>query len=251
MKFQLQRHGWMLVLAGWLFFSTSQADELRIAVASNFAPVLEQLAADFQKSSGHTVVLSAGATGKLYTQISSGAPFDLFFAADNDKPAKLVTEHKAVAGTVYTYALGQLVLWSTTLNLGANAQVILKAGDFRHLAIASPSLAPYGMAAQQVLEKLQLWQPLQTKLVQGENIAQTLQFIESGNAELGFIALAQWLALPAQQRGTSWQIPAELHAPITQDAVILKDGTAARAFMAFIKSAAAKAAITKAGYALP
>jgi molybdate transport system substrate-binding protein len=251
MKLQLEKHSWILLLAGWLSVPIAQADELRIAVASNFAPVLEQLAADFKKSSGHTVVLSAGATGKLYTQITSGAPFDVFFAADNDKPALLVSEHKAVAGTAYTYALGQLVLWSTTLNLGSNAQATLKAANFRHLAIASPKLAPYGAAAQQTLEKLQLWEPLQAKLVMGENIAQTLQFIESGNAELGFIALAQWLELPAQQRGTPWQVPAELHAPITQDAVILKDSAAARAFLSFMQSAASKAQIKKAGYALP
>ena len=250
MKFHFKRQRWML-LAGWLLLPSSQAAELRIAVASNFAPVLEQLAAEFKKSSGHTVVVSAGATGKLYTQITSGAPFDLFFSADSDKPEQLIREHKAVAGTQYTYALGRLVLWSTTIKLGDNAQAILMAGSFRHLAIASPSLAPYGAAAQQVLEKLQLWQSLQVKLVQGENIAQTLQFIESGNAELGFIAKAQWLAFPAEQRGTPWQVPAELYRPITQDAVILKDSPAARAFMGFMQSAPARATITQAGYALP
>jgi molybdate transport system substrate-binding protein len=251
MKSQLKRQWWMLLLAGWLSSPATQADELRIAVASNFAPVLEQLAVDFKKSSGHAVVLSAGASGKLYTQITSGAPFDLFFSADSEKPVQLVTEKRAVAGTQYTYALGQLVLWSSTLKLGENAQATLKAAAFRHLAIASPSLAPYGAAAQQVLEKLQLWEPLQAKLVQGENIAQTLQFIESGNAELGFIAKAQWLALPVEQRGSPWQVPAELHKPITQDAVILKDSPAARAFMGFMQSAAARATIAQTGYALP
>ncbi len=248
-----KRPYWLLLLSGCLCIPAAQADELRIAVASNFAPVLEQLAADFKKTSGQTVTMSAGATGKLYTQIGSGAPFDLFFAADSEKPSQLVSEHKAVAGTVYTYAIGQLVLWSTTLNLGDDdhARSTLKAAGFRHLAIANPALAPYGVAARQVLETLRLWEPLQGKLVFGENIAQTLQFIESGNAELGFIAQAQWMALPQQQQGSHWQVPAALHAPITQDAVILHDSAAARAFMTYIQSATARAAIAMAGYTLP
>ena len=251
MKLALNKLRWVLLASGWLCLPTSQAEELRLAVASNFAPVLEQLAADFKVASGHTAVLSGGATGKLYAQISSGAPFDLFFAADSEKPMQLVAEKKAVAGTAYTYALGQLVLWSAMLDLGTHAQATLASADFRHLAIANPKLAPYGAAAQQVLETLQLWEKLQKKLVTGENIAQTLQFIDSGNAELGFIAKAQWLALPVQKRGTPWLVPAELHSPITQDAVILKDSAVARAFMTFMQSAAARATIADAGYALP
>lgn len=243
---------WILLLAGSLVWSASlQADEIKAAVASNFAPLLEQLAEKFRQQSGHTVTVSAGASGRLYTQISNGAPFDVYFAADNERPAQLVAEQKAVAGTVFTYALGKLVLWSSTLPLADNAEATLKAGRFAHLSIANPKLAPYGVAAQQVLEKLQVWESLQGKLVLGENIAQALQFIESGNAELGFIALAQWQLLPESQRGTPWQVPAELHTPVTQDAVILHDTAATRAFMAFMQSADSRAAIEQAGYTLP
>ncbi|HTR00024.1 MAG TPA: molybdate ABC transporter substrate-binding protein [Candidatus Acidoferrum sp.] len=227
------------------------ADEVKVAVASNFAPLLKQLAAGFEKTSGHTVVLSSGATGRLYTQIANGAPFDVFFAADNEKPEQLVNEKKAVAGTVFTYAIGKLVLWSPALNLSMNADATLKQATFNHLALANPKLAPYGAAAQQVLTKLQLWDALQNKLVLGENIAQALQFVDSGNAELGFIALAQWQELPADKRGKPWLIPPEMHAPITQDAVILHDSTAARAFMTFMQSSTATIAIQQAGYSLP
>jgi molybdate transport system substrate-binding protein len=241
----------LLVLSGSLWSSPLFADEIRAAVASNFAPVLEQLAQQFQQESGHTVVVSTGATGRLFTQISNGAPFDVFFAADGERPAQLIAQQRAVAGTVFTYSLGRLVLWSSTLSLEDNAAATLKAGKFAHLAIANPKLAPYGEAAQQVLQQLQLWNSLQGKLVLGENIAQALQFVESGNAELGFIALAQWQLLPESRRGSPWQVPAELHTPITQDAVILHDTAATRAFMAFMQSATAKAVIAQAGYTLP
>lgn len=243
---------WILLLfTGCSCPSLLVADEVRAAVASNFAPLLEQLAEQFRQTSGHTVSISSAASGRLYTQISNGAPFDVFFAADNQRPAQLVAEQKAVAGTVFTYAVGKLVLWSSTLPLADNAADTLKGGQFAHLSIANPKLAPYGLAAQQVLEQLQLWQQLQDKLVLGENIAQALQFVESGNAELGFIALAQWQLLPESQRGSPWLVPAEMHTPITQDAVILHDTAATRAFMTFMQSEAAKAAIEHAGYALP
>ena len=243
---------WILLLvAGSLFPSMLIADEVRAAVASNFAPVLEQLAEQFKQTSGHTVSISSAASGRLYTQISNGAPFDVYFAADNERPAQLVTEQKAVAGTVFTYAVGKLVLWSSTLSLTDSANATLKAGQFTHLAIANPKLAPYGVAAQQVPEQLQVWERLQEKLVLGENISQALQFVESGNAELGFIALSQWQLLPEAQRGAPWQVPVELHSPITQDAVILHDTAATRAFMVFMQSETAKTAIAQAGYALP
>lgn len=243
---------WVLLLLGCsLWSSSSLADVIRAAVTSNFAPLLEQLAAQFEQDSGHTVAISSGASGRLFSQISNGAPFDVYFSADSERPTQLVAEQKAVAGTVFTYAVGKLVLWSSTQPLAANAEAVLKGGQFAHLAIANPKLAPYGVAAQQVLQQLHLWDALQGKLVLGENVAQALQFVESGNAELGFIALAQWQLLPQSQRGSPWQVPSEMHAPITQDAVILHDTAATRAFMAFMQSAAAQAAIGQAGYTLP
>ena len=227
------------------------AEELRVAVASNFAPVLKQLATNFEKTGNHKLLLSVGSSGNLYTQISNGAPFDLFFSADNERPEQLVAEKKAIAGTVNAYAMGKLVLWSPQLSLESQPEKVLQSSNFNHLAIANPKLAPYGLAARQVLEKMQLWQAIQPRLVLGENISQTLQFIDSRNAELGFIAESQWLELAPEKRGKPWQVPVSLHDPIQQDMVIIRDGVAARALHGYLQSDEAKAIIKAAGYYLP
>lgn len=241
----------LLLLAGMWPFATALADEIRVAVASNFAPLLESLAPAFEQQSGHKLVISPGASGRLYTQIVAGAPFDVFLAADDERPRLLADANKAISDTVFPYAIGKLVLWSATLDLSREAGATLKAGNFRHLAIASPTLAPYGAAAREVLERMQIWQSLQDKLVTGENIAQTLQFIESGNAELGFVAEAQWLELPAERRGQPWHVPTDLHTPIVQEGVLLRDTPATRTLKVFLQSAAARTMIGHAGYELP
>lgn len=231
--------------------SMSAADELRVAVASNFAPVLETLAPVFEKESGHTVAIIAGATGAHYTQIINGAPYDMFLSADDERPGMLVKEGKAVDGTVFNYAIGQLVLWSSEANVVDQEGKVLQAGDFDHLAIANPKLAPYGEAAEEVLRGLGLWDGLQGKIVMGENITQTLQFIATGNAELGFIARSQWLETDAERKGSVWEIPANMHAPIIQQGVLLRDTPASQQLKIFLQSASAKAIIATAGYAAP
>jgi molybdate transport system substrate-binding protein len=228
-----------------------RADNLQVAVASNFAPVLEQLKPAFEKESGHQLTLIAGATGQHYTQIVNGAPFDVFLAADAERPQLLEKEGHAVAGSSFIYALGKLVLWSTDPGLVDDSGSILEQDDFKHLAIANPQLAPYGRAAQQVLVNRGLWESLQDRLVQGENITQTLQFVQSANAELGFVAVSQWLEIDPGNTGSHWHVPQELYDPIVQQAVILNESPAARAFVTFIQSDASKAVIQSAGYEVP
>jgi molybdate transport system substrate-binding protein len=230
---------------------SATADTINVAVASNFAPLLSELAATFEQSSEHKIIVIAGATGRLYAQIASGAPFDVFLGADNERSQLLIDNKLALADSRFIFAQGELVLWSPQLDLTDNPQQLLKNSQFRHLALANPKLAPFGLAAQQALETLQLWQTLQAKLVFGENIAQTLQFVDTGNAELGFISKAQWLELPESSRGTVWPVPVDFHAPILQEAVILHDSTAARAFTAFMQSESTKHTIRMAGYLLP
>ena len=223
------------------------AAEVSVAVAANFTKPAEELGAAFTAKTGDNVVFSFGATGGLYTQISQGAPFEVLLAADNKRPSLAVTEGLGVAGTVFTYAVGKLALYSPTLDLTDGAAV-LTAGNFQHIAIADPATAPYGAAAVEAIEKLGLSAALEPKKVTGENISQTLQFIESGNAELGFVALSQVAGKPAAQ---VWPVPAEDHGPILQDAVLLKageDNPAARAFLAFLRSEEARAIIEAYGY---
>lgn len=221
------------------------ADEVSVAVAANFAAVAEELGAAFKAETGHDVVLSSGATGGLYTQITQGAPFQIFFSADNKRPAQAVTEGFGVDGTVSTYAVGKLVLYSPSIDV-ADGAAVLKAGDFQHIAIADPATAPYGAAAVKTMESLGV--DLTAKLVTGENITQTLQFVESGNAEIGFVALSQVIG----KGGNQWLVPSDLYSPIIQDVVLLKTGEssdAAKAFLAFVQSDAGKAIIEKYGYA--
>jgi molybdate transport system substrate-binding protein len=229
------------------------ADEVSVAVAANFAAPMQKIAADFEKDTGHKVVSSFGATGKFYAQIKNGAPFEVLLAADDETPAKLIKENSAVAGSQFSYAIGKLVLWSAKPAIVDGAGEVLKSGGFDHLAIANPKVAPYGAAAVAVMKALGVNDALQPKIVTGESIAQTYQFISSGNALLGFVALSQVLK-DGKIEGSSWVVPAKLYSPIRQDAVILEKGKgkpAAEALMKYLKSDKAKAVITSFGYELP
>ena len=221
------------------------AESVNVAVAANFTAVAEELAALYEADSGHQVELSFGATGQLYTQITQAAPFQVFLAADTERPEKAVAEGLAVEGSFFVYAVGQLALYGA----GAEAGETVLAGAFSKIAIADPEAAPYGKAAVETLTALGLYEALAPRLVQGESISQTLQFVDSGNAELGFVAASQVIGRPNQ-----WIVPAELHEPIEQGAVMLKSGegnAAAEGFIAFLRSDAAVAVIERAGYLVP
>lgn len=227
------------------------AAEVQVAVAANFAGPMKALAADFEKATGHKAVLASGATGKFYAQIQSGAPFDVFLAADDETPARLDKEGATVPGNRFTYATGKLVLWSAKPDLVDAKGEVLKSGQFAHIALAAPKLAPYGAAAVEAMTRLGVFARLEPKFVQGESIGQTFGFVSSGNAELGFVALSQVWENGKLKSGSAWIVPAELHSPIRQDAVLLnrgKDNAAAVALMAFLKSDAAKAVIRSFGY---
>jgi molybdate transport system substrate-binding protein len=243
----------LFALSTLAFSASAFADEVQVAVAANFTAPMKVIATDFEKATGHKAVLSFGSTGKFYAQIKNGAPFDVFLAADDETPAKLEKENGIVAGSRFTYATGKLVLWSPKANLVDDRGEVLKKGDFAHLAIAAPRLAPYGAAAVQTLNKLGLYEALQPKLVTGETIAQTLAFVSTGNAELGFVALSQVYEDGGIKSGFGWIVPADLHEPIRQDAVILTHGKAnkaASALAAYLKSDAAKVVIRSFGYDL-
>ena len=229
------------------------AAEVQVAVAANFAGPMKALAADFEKATGHKAVLASGATGKFYAQIQSGAPFDVFLAADDETPAKLDREGATVPGSRFTYATGKLVLWSAKPDLVDAKGEVLKSGQFAHIALAAPKLAPYGAAAVETMTRLGVLARLEPKFVQGESIGQTFGFVSSGNAELGFVALSQVWENGKLKSGSAWTVPADLHSPIRQDAVLLvrgKDNAAAVALMAFLKSDAAKAVIRSFGYGI-
>ncbi len=227
------------------------AADVRVAAAANFAQPMTSIAAAFEKSSGDKAVLSFGSTGKFYAQIKNGAPFDLLLAADTTTPAKLERDGVALAGSRFTYAVGKLVLWSAKADFVDDRGEILKKGSFRHIALAAPKLAPYGAAAVETMEKLGLMNTLRPKFVQGENIAQTHQFVATGNAELGFVALSQVYRDGKLQSGSGWIVPENLYAPIRQDAVLLAraaDNPAARALVEYLKGAPARAIIASFGY---
>ncbi|MBW8328579.1 MAG: molybdate ABC transporter substrate-binding protein [Thiobacillus sp.] len=212
---------------------------------------MQLIAADFEKATGHQAKLAFGSTGKFYAQIRNGAPFDVLLAADDETPAKLEREGGAVAGSRFTYSIGRLALWSAKPDYVDDKGAVLKQGTFKHLALANPKLAPYGAAAVETLNRLGLLAALQPKFVQGENIAQTFQFVSTGNAELGFVALSQVTEAGKLKRGSAWIVPPGLHAPIRQDAVILtrgKDTPAALALMKYLKTDKARAIIRAYGY---
>jgi molybdate transport system substrate-binding protein len=227
----------------------AQAGTVNAAVAANFTKVAEQLGADFKAATGHDVVFSFGATGALYTQITQAAPFDVFFSADDKRTKTAIADGFAVDGTDFTYAAGKVVLYSPTLDV-TDGEAVLKANAFQHIAIAYPRTAPYGAAGMAVLEALGLTADVTPKIVTGENITQTLQFVDSGSAELGFVALSQAIGKPA---GQTWLPPQDLYPAIRQNAVLLKVGEAndaAKAFLEYVKSDAAIAVIKAAGYEL-
>ena len=233
--------------------SSAQADEVSVAVAANFAAPMQKIAAEFEKETGHKVLTSTGATGKFYAQIQNGAPFEVLLSADDETPAKLVKEGAAISGSQFTYAIGKLVLWSAKPGFVDDAGEVLKKGGFKHVALANPKLAPYGAAAVDTMKALGVYDALQPKFVQGENIAQTHQFVVTGNAELGFVALSQVLK-GGNIDGSAWIIPGNLYNPIRQDAVLLakgKDRSAAIALLNFLKGEAAQTVIKSFGYALP
>lgn len=232
--------------------TAATAEEIRVAVAANFADAMKALVTRFEAISGHTVVPVFGSTGKHYAQIVNGASFAAFLAADAERPQRLESEGRAVRGTRFTYAVGRLVLWSRTDDVVDPAGTVLANGTFRHLAMASPELAPYGAAAEETLRSMGLWKRLEPRLVRGENIGQTFQFVRSGNAEIGFVALSQ-LKSPKEnlEIGSKWVAPETLHSPIYQQAVLLKDTVAARAFLAFVRSDEARSTIRHFGYETP
>jgi molybdate transport system substrate-binding protein len=241
-----------LLLAGMvLLLGAAQAAEVRVAVASNFSAPMRRIAADFERDTGHNAVLTFGSTGAFAAQIRNGAPFDLLLSADDQTPTRLEQDGLAVAGTRFTYAVGQLVLWSAQPGLiDAQGEVLRSGGDGR-IAIADPRLAPYGAAAIETLTRLGLLPSLRSRFVQGENISQTYQFISTGNAQMGFVALSQVLVDGRIQSGSSWVVPARLHAPIRQDAVLLMAGRtnpAAAALAAYLRSDKALAVIRSYGY---
>lgn len=229
----------------------AQAEQAQIAVAANFMAPMQQMLPAFEATTGHKLQLSSGSTGKFYAQIKNGAPFDVLLAADDETPIKLEQEGAAVAGSRFSYAIGKLVLWSASVD-GVDAKgEVLRSGKFGHLAIANPKLAPYGRAAQESLQALGLWDGLQGKLVMGENIAQTQQFVASGNAQLGLLALSQVWRDGRLSSGSAWLVPEKLHAPIRQDAVLLlkgKDNPAAQALLSYLRSDAAKTVLRSYGY---
>lgn len=239
--------------AATVFFvaGSAPAAEVRVAVAANFISPMKMIATEFEKDTGHKAQLSSGATGNFYAQISNGAPFEVFLAADDETPQKLEKEGKAVAGTRFTYAIGRLALWSAKPDLVDNAGHVLKLGNFNHLALASPKLAPYGIAAAQTLSRMGLLKPLEPKIVVGENIAQTFQFISTGNAELGFVSLSQIQENGKMKPGSAWIVPETMHDPLRQDAQLLvkgKDSAAATELLAYLKSDKAKKLIESYGY---
>jgi len=237
----------VLALAAALCSPDCLAGETLVAVAANFTDAAREIAAAFQRDTDHGATLSFGASGQFYAQITQQAPFQVFLSADQARPARAETEGFAVPGSRFTYAVGKLVLWSAARDVELDADT-LAMGDFSRLAIANPSTAPYGAAAVQVLENLGLYQTLSAKLVRGNNISQTYQFVDTGNAELGFVALAQ---LAGRDTGARWLVPETLHSPIRQDAVLLRSGAgsdAAQAFMEYLRGPVAQAIIQRYGY---
>lgn len=252
LSFPLARHTAVAAAAAMgLWAAQARAAEVSVAVAANFTAPMKKIAAEFEKDTGHKAELSFGATGKFYAQIANGAPFGILLAADDTTPEKIAREGKGVAASRFTYAIGTLVLWSPRAGYVDDKGEVLRSGDYRHIAIANPKLAPYGTAAMEVLNKLGLAAQVQPKVVMGENIAQTYQFAATGNAQLGFVALSQVMENGRIREGSAWQVPASMHEPIRQDAIVLnpaKDNEAAAALMKYLRSDKAHEIIRSYGY---
>ena len=249
------RHGGLVAFLAFLTFAAAgaRAGEVQVAVAANFAVPLEKIGANFTAATGHVLKVSAGPTGKFYSQIVAGAPFEVLIAADDETPRKLVAVGQAVAGSHFTYAIGRLVLWSAKPGFVDEQGAVLGAGRFEHVAIANPKVAPYGAAAMEVIKARGMGDALAPKLVTAESIAQVFQFVSTGNAELGFVALSQVAAPGKPVVGSYWLVPAGLYGQIRQDAVLLKAGAgnpAARALLDHLKSPAAQEVIRSFGYGI-
>lgn len=228
----------------------ARAGQTNVAVAANFTEPARQIAALFKAKTGHEAVLSFGASGQFYAQITQDAPFQVFLSADDRRPKDAVAAGFAVADSRFAYAIGKLVLWSKSLDL-AKGEETLRTNAFSKLSIANPAGAPYGEAAVQTMKALGVYDAIRPKIVQGNSIAQAFQFVDTGNAELGFVALSQLANVPA---GSRWIVPQALYAPILQDAVLLKKGAddeASKAFMSFLRGPEARAVVEKFGYGLP
>jgi molybdate transport system substrate-binding protein len=250
MTLSLPRGLFALTLAALAF--SARADEIQVAVAANFSAAAQKIAAQFEHDTGNTVKLSFGATGKFYAQITAGAPFDVLLAADQATPARLVAEGKAIPATLHTYAIGKLVLWSADPALVDAKGEILKSDKWKHLSVADAKLAPYGQAAKETLAQLKLTDAVQSRVVTAENIGQAWQFVQTGNAELGFVALGQ-VQPPDGSRvpGSMWLVPDDLYTPIRQDAVVIaasKSGATATAFVDYLASDKARVVIKAYGY---
>jgi molybdate transport system substrate-binding protein len=241
-----------LAILTWLaLVHAAWAAEVQVAVAANFTAPMQKLAQLFEQQTSHKVVASYGSTGKLAAQIQNGAPFEVFLAADDETPAKLERSTHAVTGSRFTYAVGRLVLWSRDPGRVDGKGEVLRSDGFERLAIADPRLAPYGAAAVQTLRSLGLYDRLQPRLVTGENITQAHQFVATGNAQLGFVALSQVEVDGRIAEGSAWVVPARLHEPVEQQAVLLtqgRDNPAARALLGFLRSEPARAVIRGYGY---
>ena len=243
-----------LLLLSLLALNGAHADDVQVAVAANFTGPMQVIAPLFERDTGHKLVLAFGATGKFYAQIVNGAPFEVLLAADDETPARLVKEGHAQAGSPFTYAIGTLVLWSAKPGFVDQKGEVLKKADFKHLALANPKTAPYGAAALQTMDRLGVTANLRPRFVQGENIAQTQQFVSTEVAELGFVAYSQVIKNGKIGSGSGWVVPPGYHDPIRQDAAILakgRDKPGAVALMAYLKGEKARAVIESFGYALP
>jgi molybdate transport system substrate-binding protein len=232
----------------------SVAEDVQVAVAANFTKPMEKIAADFEKATGNKVVVSFGATGKFVEQIKNGAPFQVLVSADQKSPIKLEKEELAVVGTRYTYAIGKLVLWSATPGFVDDKGAVLKTGDFQHISIAAPKVAPYGKAAMKVMTKMGVIDALTPKIVQGDSIAQAKEFVGSGNAELGFVDLSQVIKDGKIGEGSGWIVSPDLYSPLYQDVVLLKTGEnseAAKALVEYLRTEPAQVIIKSYGFELP
>ena len=247
------RKSFILTLLFVAYATSLRAEEAMVAVAANFSAPMQQIAALFQKETGHQIKLSFGASGGIYAQIKNGAPFDLFLSADQLTPQKLEAEGLGVPNSRFTYATGQLVLWSKQEGLVDAKGHVLQNKSIQRIALANPKLAPYGAAAIETMTNLGLLKELQSKLVQGDNIAQTYQFVSTQNAQIGFVALSQISLDGRITQGSAWVVPQYLHTALKQDAVLLnagKDNAAAHALLKYLQGDTAKAIITRYGYAL-
>jgi molybdate transport system substrate-binding protein len=241
-------HLWGLVLAAVLAAAPALAAETQVAVAANFTEPAKDIAAAFKAATGHTATLSFGSSGQFYAQMTHGAPYEVFLSADAERPARAEQDGLGVAGSRFTYAIGRLVLYSRTPGLADGAGAVLSTGRFSKLSIADPAAAPYGAAAIQTLRRLGVYAAVKPRIVMGSSITQAFQFVDTGAAELGFVAYSQVINITG---GSRWLVPAADHAPIEQQAILLDRGQnnpAARAFLAFLKGPQAVAIIRRYGY---